>query len=186
MAISPDIGACEGGAGARLGGCPPLAVVGDSIAAGADLSSAGDAACPSWIGAATWGACDGCDGGGGPGGPFIFTVAGAGGGRTLPCPVAGMVGSSMTSSNSVIGVDDGRSPSPCWSFSSISLAYMPSSEARKSCPAAVAASAARRSQTIASCRSPRAQSALAVDSPQTTSSSSSGRGSGKETKGSVI
>lgn len=65
------------------------------------------------------------------------------------------------------------------SRSSSSAAYMPISDARKSWPTALAASDARRSHTIASLRSPRAQSALAVDRPQTTSSSSSGRGSGR-------
>lgn len=75
---------------------------------------------------------------------------------------------------------------PAASTSSSSCAYIPSSDARKTLPAASAASAARRSQTTASCRSPRAQSALAVESPHTTSSTSSGRGSGKFTESSAI
>lgn len=70
--------------------------------------------------------------------------------------------------------------------SSSSEAYIPSSVARKLWPAVLAASAARRTQTIASCRSPRAQSDFAVEMPQTTSSASSGLGSGSLTTGSAI
>ncbi|AUX26615.1 uncharacterized protein SOCEGT47_071850 [Sorangium cellulosum] len=65
--------------------------------------------------------------------------------------------------------------------SSSVVTHRPSSEARNGCPAAWAASAARRSHTMASRRSPRAHSALAVEIPHTTSSSSSGCGSGRAT-----
>ncbi|WP_437315981.1 hypothetical protein [Sorangium sp. So ce385] len=65
--------------------------------------------------------------------------------------------------------------------SSSAVAHSPSSEARNGCPAAPAASAARRSHTMASRRSPRAHSALAVEIPHTTSSSSFGCGSGRAT-----
>ncbi|WP_438040014.1 hypothetical protein [Sorangium sp. So ce128] len=58
--------------------------------------------------------------------------------------------------------------------SSSAVTHSPSSEARNGCPADPAASAARRSHTIASRRSPRAHSALAVEIPHTTSSSSFG------------
>ncbi len=64
--------------------------------------------------------------------------------------------------------------------------YMPSSDARNGFPAASAASAARRTHTTASFRSPRAQSALAVDKPHTTSSESSDLGSGSFTECSAI
>jgi hypothetical protein len=64
------------------------------------------------------------------------------------------------------------------STSSSSEAYIRSSVARKLWLAAIAASAARRIQTIASLRSPRPHKVFAVETPQATSSTSSGLGSG--------
>lgn len=100
---------------------------------------------------------------------------------------------SITISNDEIGAEsetgagssDGIAAAVFAAFSS-SGRYMPSSDARNGLPAASAASAARRIHTTASRRSPRAQSALAVDKPQTTSSESSDRGSGSFTECSAI
>ncbi len=66
-----------------------------------------------------------------------------------------------------------------WTYCSTVTARLASSTARVSSPAAPAASAARLTQTRASLRSPRAQSAVAVWRPQTTSSSSLGWVSGR-------
>lgn len=76
----------------------------------------------------------------------------------------------------------GRSPY----VSSSAVTYIPISDARNGCPAIAAASAARRSHTSASLRSPRAHSVRAVESQSTTSSSSSGFGFGRSTARSAI
>ena len=70
--------------------------------------------------------------------------------------------------------------------SSSAVTYIPISEARNGCPAIAAASAARRNQTSASARSPRAHRARAVESQSTTSSWSSGCGFGRSTARSAI